>query len=111
MTAQPALDFGLLVTPAPDEDLTIQQRFEQWHALNPWVYTALEHLVEDWLAMGHTRVGIKQLFEVLRWNYGRKTVGDTFKVNNDFTSRYARMLVADHPEWAEAIEIRSLRAD
>lgn len=96
-------------TGAP-EDLTIQQQFERFHALNPWVYESLAVLVTDWLARGHTRAGIKQLVEVVRWEYGRQTQGDTFKLNNNFTSRYARLLIDQHPEWADVFETRVLRA-
>lgn len=110
-TDQLSLDLAPLVHATPDATLTIQQRFAQFDANNPWVYRALEHLTEDWLAAGHKRVGIKQMFEVIRWQYGRRTTGDaSFKCNNDFTSRYARLLVQRHPEWADAIETRTLRA-
>ncbi|HKY57631.1 MAG TPA: hypothetical protein VJL80_06305 [Aeromicrobium sp.] len=110
MTDQLAFDLAPLVHAEPDSTLTIQQRFERFHADNPWVYSALESLTADWLTRGHRRVGIKQMFEVVRWQYGRSTSGDSFKVNNDFTSRYARALLDAHPEWADAIEVRELRA-
>jgi hypothetical protein len=112
MNAAEQLTFDLSEIVVPDyaPDLTIAERFDAWHSANPWVYDALVSLVRDWLAAGHERVGIKQMFEVLRWSYGRSTVGDTFKCNNDFTSRYARLILMRHPEWAGAIEVRELRA-
>jgi len=109
MTDQLALDLAPLVTPDYAPDLTIQQRFDAWIEANPWVLTTAERLVADWLAAGHSRVGIKQVWEVIRWSYGQ-TTGDTFKANNDFTSRVARRLIDLHPEWSEAIETRTLRA-
>lgn len=108
-TDQLELSLAPLVHAEPDATLTIQQRFEQFDANNSWVFTALEALAADWLSMGHKRVGVKALAEVVRWQYGR-TVGEPFKLNNDFTSRYARLLVDRHPEWADAIETRELRA-
>jgi hypothetical protein len=110
MTEQLAFGTAPLIHAVPDTTLTIQERFEQFHANNPWVYDALEALTADWLTRGHRRVGIKQMFEVVRWQYGRATEGDAFKCNNDFTSRYARALLDAHPEWADAIETRELRA-
>ena len=107
---QPTLfDVAPLVTP-DYKGLTIDQRFKAFHDANPWVYDALVVLIRDWISSGHERVGMKQMFEVLRWSYGRSTVGDTFKCNNDFTSRYARLILQRHPEWARAIETRELRA-
>ena len=109
MTAQPALDLAPLAEPTFETKPTIQERYEAWMALNPWVLTAMERLVEDWLAAGHARVGIKQMWEVVRHQYGR-TYGDTFKANNDYTSRVARDLIDRHPDWEDAIETRRLRA-
>lgn len=111
MTDQLLLPIAELVHAPADEDLTIGQRFDRFHADNPWVLQALEQLTEDWLARGHRRVGVKQMFEVIRWQYGRQTSGDQgFRCNNDFTSRYARLLIERHPEWVDAIETRRLRA-
>lgn len=89
--------------------VTIQERFESFMRLNPWVLPALESLAESWLAKGHARVSTKMLFEVLRFRYG-VTVGDEWKLNNSYTSRFARLLIERHPSWSEAIELRTLRA-
>lgn len=107
MTTDALFDLAPLVTsePAP----TIAERFAAFHAANPWVADALERLARDWLAAGHPRVGVKALWEVLRWQYGR-TTGSPFKADNNFTSHYARLLIERHPEWADAIETRALRA-
>jgi hypothetical protein len=91
---------------------TIQQQFEEFHRLNPWVYEALEKLAADWIARGKKRVGVKMLWEVLRWQHGRMTVDPSseFKANNNYHSRYVRLLIANHPEWAELFELRVLKA-
>ncbi len=88
---------------------TIQERFESFHSQNGWVYRAFESLAEAWIAKGHRRIGMKMLGEVVRWQYGQ-TVGDHFKINNSYLSRYSRLLLEDHPEWAEHVETRTLRA-
>lgn len=103
-------DIQPLIQPENDPTLTIQERFEAFHAANPWVLTALESLIADWLAHGQSRVGIKQMFEVIRWRYGRATTDSSFRLNNNWTSRYARLVVDRHPEWHDAIETRVLRA-
>lgn len=109
MTTQLAFDLAPLVTPDYEPEATIQERFEAWIAANQWVMPTLERLVADWLAAGHSRVGIKSAWETLRWQYGT-TTGDAFKANNSFTSRAARLLIERHPEWASAIETRELRS-
>lgn len=110
MTTQPSL-FGVvtLVTPEHEPGLTIQERHEAWIAVNGWVLDVMETLVARWLSAGHSRVGVKQMWEVIRFEYGA-TTGDTFKANNNWTSRVARSLIERRPEWAEVIETRELRA-
>ena len=107
---QLSFDIEPLVIPEVVKGQSIQERFEAFHALNPWVYRALVKLTGDWVARGRTRIGMKMLTEVLRWEYGRQTVGDEFKINNNFTSRYVRLLIAEHPEYAAAFHTRELRA-
>ena len=46
---------------------TIQSKFEDFHRINPWVFDRLERLTIDLLARGQAKVGLKMLFEVLRW--------------------------------------------
>lgn len=103
------LPFAELVVPDYAPEATIQERWEAWSAANAWVLPAVERLIGEWLAAGHKRVGMKQVWEVVRWTYGT-TTGDTFKANNDFTSRAARAVLERHPEWRDAIETRELRA-
>jgi hypothetical protein len=89
---------------------TIQQRFDEFHRLNPWVLEHLERLTRDCVARGIDRIGIGMLFEVLRWQYGIATSGDAFRLNNNFRSRYVRLMVDRNPAWAALFETRALRA-
>ncbi|MEV2258529.1 hypothetical protein AB0J13_07685 [Streptomyces anulatus] len=49
---------------------------------------------------------MKALFETLRWQQPSGVKG----LNNNYSALYARRLIADHPEWASAIEIRRRRS-
>ncbi|WP_367132774.1 MULTISPECIES: hypothetical protein [Streptomyces] len=93
----------------PDEARSIQERFEAFHELNPWILDHLETLTADCIARGLPRVGIGMLFEVLRWQYGRATLGEPWRLNNNFRSRYVRRILERHPEWISLFEIRALR--
>ncbi|MFJ6752204.1 hypothetical protein ACIQNI_29075 [Streptomyces sp. NPDC091266] len=85
---------------------TITDRFRAFDAQHPWVYRALEQLIEERLARGASKVGMKALFEALRWRHPRGVTG----LNNNYTALYARGLLAEHPQWAYAIEIRRRRS-
>lgn len=108
---QLALDLDALEVPSYAPDATIQQQFEAFHAANPWVYRALVRLTTDWVAAGRTRIGIGMLTEVVRWQYGRATVSsDDFRINNNFRSRYVRLMLAEHPAWSSVFQLRELKA-
>ena len=108
-TVQIALNLSPLVEPDYTPDLTIQQRYELWRDVNPWVLPTLAELLDDWSAHGGKRVGVKAAVEWLRWHYNRATFGDAWKWNNTHTSRLARDLVERYPYLADVIETRRLR--
>lgn len=92
---------------------SIQSRFEAFDALNPWVYRRLVEMTYDLVNRGHHRIGIAMLFEVLRWQTMMSTTDPShsgFKLNNDYRSRYARKIMADHPALAGVFETRGLTA-
>ncbi|MDF3292439.1 hypothetical protein [Streptomyces silvisoli] len=83
----------------------LTDRFLAFDAEHPYVYRALERLTAQRLAAGATRVGLKALFEDLRWQLPAGVRG----LNNNFTALYARKLIEDHPHWASAFELRRRR--
>ncbi|WP_219090511.1 hypothetical protein [Streptomyces sp. JJ38] len=85
---------------------TISEQFHAFDAQHPWVYRALEQLAAQRLAGGAKRVGMKALFEALRWRHPHGVKG----LNNNYTALYARRLLAEHPQWAAAIEVRRRRS-
>jgi hypothetical protein len=113
---QPGLfdDFadGPVLVDAPASG-TIQERFERFHAANGWVYEALKKLVEQYVARGRKRIGIRMLWEVVRWNYHMATTdpASEWRTNDHYHSRYVRLLIERHPEWADLFELRRLRAE
>jgi hypothetical protein len=104
------LDLHDLVTPDFEADLTIQQRYEQWRDANPWILPALARLLDDWSAHGGRRVGVKAATEWMRFFYARQINSTDFRINNSYTSRLARDLIAAYPHLAAVIETRELRA-
>ncbi|MFB8127050.1 hypothetical protein ACFVG1_11985 [Streptomyces bacillaris] len=86
---------------------TITERFHAFDARNPHVYRALERMAARRLATGATRISLKDLFEDLRRQLPYGVPG----LNNNYTALYARQLIAAHPHWASAFELRRRRAD
>lgn len=86
------------------------QEFETFHKKNPDVYAEFVKLAQEAKKRGRSRIGIKMLAEVIRWNRFLNTTDDDYKINNNFVSRYARLIVQAHPELEEMFEFRKLRS-
>lgn len=88
---------------------TIEQQFVAFHHENPQVYKALVDMARRWKQAGNEVCGIGMLFEVLRWEVGIATRGDQFTLNNNYRSRYARLIAANEPDLADMFHMRRLR--
>lgn len=57
------------------------------------------------------RISMKMLFEVLRYNESLKTQGEHFKLNNNYTAYYVRLLEQVDPSLKGMFERRRSKAD
>ena len=73
--------------------------FKKYHEENPQIYTEFKRLAYQLINRGYKHIGSKQIFEVIRWN-SMVSGNDGFKVNNTYTSDYARLFEKDHPLYA-----------
>lgn len=91
---------------------TIQEKFEAFHEANPAVYSALVRLARTYKRRGQQRGSITQLFEVLRFSASVSTSDGNsgFKLNNNYRSRYARLIMKQEEDLADLFEIRERRA-
>jgi hypothetical protein len=89
----------------------INTRFKEFHREHPEVYKDLKHLALQAQLAGKRRIGMKFLFERLRWEMmvNPKYQHIDFELNNNFTSRYARMLMNEVPYLEGMFETRNLR--
>lgn len=88
---------------------TIEERFAAFHQANPNVYAALCRLARHAVGRGRKRVGMKMIFEVARWEVFLATTDDSaFKLNNNYTSRYARLIMNQEADLREVFETREL---
>lgn len=90
---------------------SIDTRFQEFHAENPGVYTELCSMARQLKERGYRKIGIELLFAAYRWNKMMRTTADAygFKLNDHFTSRYARLIMANEPDLAEMFKTRTLR--
>jgi hypothetical protein len=91
-------------------DAQLEAQFREFHRLNPDVYSTLVDLARKAKSRGKTKIGIKMLWEVLRWERFLATVGDSdYKLNNNYHSRYARLIMEQEGDLAGIFEVRKLK--
>lgn len=89
-----------------------EERFQAFHRAHPEVYRAFERLALDLHRRGYRRWGAGAIFEIMRYQSAVSGAGpdEVWKLNNNYRSRYARLLMAEHPEMAGFLETRELRS-
>ena len=100
--------YGQQLAMLPDP---IDVAFAEFYQTNPQVYTDLVALCRRWRTAGNRKIGMKALFEVLRWERGLTgayTATDGFRLNNNYTSRYARLIMANERDLVDMFETRTL---
>lgn len=90
----------------------IESQFREFHHANPEVYNSLVARAREWKQQGHRKCGIGMLFEIFRWQSGI-TFGpnEGFKLNNNFRSRYARLIMSNERDLDGFFETRQLDAN
>lgn len=97
------------IGPAPEP--TIEEAFWRFHTENRHVYDELVMLARRAKSRGASKLGIGMLFEVLRWRHTLRTGGDDFKLNNNYRSYYARMIMLKEADLEGIFETRKLHAN
>jgi len=95
-----------------DDDRTIEEAFRDFHARNPGVLRELVAMTRRAKERGRTKIGMGMLFEVLRWNRiveGLPDETEDFKLNNNYRSRYARMVMHRYPDLDGMFDLRRIR--
>jgi len=80
-------------------------KFVRFHAQYPGVYDRIVEIARALRLNGHLRFGMKAIFERLRWAGGPRTAGLS-KLDNSYTSHYARLIVATESGLSEFFEVR-----
>jgi hypothetical protein len=91
---------------------SIADRFEEFHRANPAVYSTLVALARQWASKtGNRKLGMKTLYERTRWEISLDTSDPNFKLNNNFTAFYSRLIMEQEPDLAGMFDCRCSTAD
>jgi hypothetical protein len=93
-------------------EASIERRFVVFHEANPHIYDSLVALAREAKARGAMKLGIEQLWAVMRWQRHDYRVSDessTYRLNDHYTSRYARLIMRREADLDGIFDTRSLR--
>ena len=89
---------------------SLDEKFERYHRENPQVFELFRRFAFDAKRTGR-RIGAKAIMERIRWEMNLTTRdSEGFKINNNYTSRYVRLLEEKYPEFKGFFEKRELRS-
>src|SRR5829696_1211728 len=86
----------------------LDREFFEFHAKNPAVYRELVKLARQAKEAGRHKVGIKMIYEVVRWTRFLETSDPDWKLNNNYHSRYARLIMDQELDLQDIFELREL---
>lgn len=92
---------------------SIEESFERFHEDNPEVLDLLIKYSRQVKARGFQHYSMDAIYHRVRWHYNIEThrdPNDEFKLNNNFTSRYARMIMEMCPDLKGFFETRVLKS-
>lgn len=89
-------------------DPTTLDLFRAYHRENPEIWPQFKKFAFEMLNSGRKRYSAKSIMERIRWDFEIKNSDRDFKVDNNFTAIYARVLVHRFPEFADFFEFRHL---
>lgn len=89
-----------------------ERKFRQFHESNPQVYRLLVEYARKAKERGYFSYGIGALWEVVRWDNHLKFAlsGVEPKMNNNYRSRYARLIMEREPDLRGFFHLRELKS-
>ena len=84
----------------------IVDRFVDYHKANPHVYDLFKKFARELLTKGLRHYGAKAIMERIRWHIEVETACDDFKINNNYTSCYTRLLINEDPIFKNFFDTR-----
>ncbi len=89
---------------------TLAETFAEWHEKNPHVYALFVRFALQ-AAERRPYFSARTVLHRIRWHTTVETVGDDYKVSNNWSPFFARMFERDHPEHKGFFRMRDSAAD
>lgn len=99
------------VTPTVAREATIDERCDAFIRANPHVWKTFVRISLEMKRRGMPQWSSKAVFEVMRYMATLQSVGENFKLPNEYTSRFSRKAMTEVPELAGFFVVRPLRGE
>lgn len=103
---RPDLSAPEIIAPVGKTTDWLGEKFDAFRVANPHVEVFIVEIARELKRRGFERIGMKMIFENLRWRYALATRGSKYKLNNNYTSHYARYVMRKHPDLDGFFETR-----
>jgi len=85
--------------------------FKKFHQDNPQVYRLFKKFTYTAIGKGHNRLSSEMIINRIRWETEVETSDPCYKINNDYKPFYARMFMAENPQYQNFFNVRGSHAD
>lgn len=93
-----------------DEIAPEESRFRRYHKENPAVYELFVRFTRQAISAGRKRFSATAIIQRIRWETA-VTGNDGFKINNNYSSYYARLFIREYPQHEGFFVTRAGRVD
>lgn len=89
----------------------IEKQFQKFHKDNPHILKLILKFIRKVRRTGRETYSINAIFERIRWHVEIETNGDDFKMNNNYRSRYVRLIERKYPRYRGFFKTRKLSSE
>ena len=84
----------------------VTEKFFSFHQDNPRVFDLFKGYANDLRTRGFMHYAARTILERIRWDISLETTDELFKINNNFTPCYARLLMITDRRFEDFFELR-----
>lgn len=92
-----------------DNTQTLSEQFEEWLKLNPDFYPLFDKFTRQLILSGVKKSSAWLVCNRIRWESMIQTVGNEYKISNDFIALLARKFLSENPEHPKFFTIKEMK--
>ncbi|AXF53014.1 MAG: hypothetical protein [Caudoviricetes sp.] len=88
---------------------TLTEQFEEWLELNPDFYPLFEKFTNELIDSGVKKSSAWLVCNRIRWESMIQTIGNDYKISNDFIALLSRKFLAENPQHPKFFTIKEMK--